>query len=69
MNWIKVEDSLPEEGQKVIYWFKHTGRARGKFTMTEHGACFYGKGGWLTDDVTHWMPDDGREILPKPPKE
>jgi len=62
MEWIEVKDRLPEEDQRVIYWFEHTGVHYGKFTMTEHGACFYGPGGWLTDDVTHWMP------LPDPPK-
>ena len=21
-----------------------------------YGDCFHGNGGWLIDDVTHWMP-------------
>lgn len=68
MNWIKVTTQLPEEGQPVIFYFEHTGVGRGRFTMTEYGPCFYGKGGWLTDDVTHWMPDDGRWKPAKLPK-
>jgi len=69
MKWIKVKDLLPEEDQAVIYWFECISVSRGKFTMTKDGPCFYGKGGWLTDDVTHWMPDDGRTERPDPPKE
>jgi len=68
MPWIPIETQLPAEGQRVIYWFEHTGVDRGWFTMTEWGPCFYGRGGWLTDDVTHWMPDDGRGRPPKPPR-
>lgn len=30
---------------------------------------FYGERGFLGDDVTHWMPDDGRLELPKGPDE
>lgn len=68
MPWISVKTQLPAEDQRVIYWFKYTGRSRGLFTMTEYGPCFYSKKGWLTGDVTHWMPDDGRGRLPKPPR-
>lgn len=79
--WIKVEDREPFEGQDVIYYFEHVGVHRGKFTKTiyevehfgtdEHGnpyegLCFYSDRGWLTDDVTHWMPDDGQELPPPP---
>jgi len=54
--WIKVSDRLPEEGQEVFYYFKHTGIARGHYKKTEYGDCFYGDRGFLTNDVTHWMP-------------
>ena len=69
MDWIKVDDRLPEVGQKVIYYFEHTGISIGKFMKAEnnedcqYGNIFYGKSGWLTDDVTHWMP------VPEKPKE
>ena len=70
MKWISVEDRLPEEGQRVIYYFKITGIDIGRFTRKPfddlpddcQGNCFYGSDGWLTDDVTHWMP------LPEKPK-
>ena len=67
MDWIKIEDKIPDEGQKVIYYFEHTGISIGKFTKDKDnigfpfGNIFYGKSGFLTDDVTHWMP------LPEPP--
>jgi hypothetical protein len=68
MEWIKVEDELPEEGQKVIYFFEYVGIHIGKFMKDKdnigcpYGNTFYGKSGFLTDDVTHWMP------LPEPPE-
>ena len=71
MNWIKTEDQLPEIGQKVIYFFKWTGVHRGIYKKWKFNGlptefnCFYGKDGWLCDDVTHWMPDEGQK-LPDP---
>lgn len=66
-GWIKVKDSLPEEGQEVFYYFEYTGTHKGKYTKKalpeevtgENGFfvnCFYGEDGWLCDDVTHWRP-------------
>lgn len=71
MTWINIDDQLPKEGQKVIYYFEKTGVDRGYFTQyffKEGGKIntFYGNG-WLSDDVTHWMPDEG-QALPEPPK-
>jgi len=63
MKWISVKDKLPNEEQRVIYYFKHTGINVGKYMSTIYGPCFYGETGWLTDDVTHWMP------LPEIPNE
>lgn len=74
--WIKIEDQKPEEGQKVFYYFEYTGVNRGKYSRVDisegcgEGAfadCFYGEKGFLGDDVTHWMPDDGGD-LPQQPK-
>ena len=74
MEWISVEDRLPEEDQKVIYYFEHTGVDIGFYkrikypkefigsTGDVYGNQFIGNAGFLTDDVTHWMP------LPKNPK-
>lgn len=69
-SWISVEDRLPEDGQQVLTFFEITGVEIAKYqnlkgTKDEifgHN-CFYNGKGYLTDDVTHWMP------LPKPPKE
>ena len=76
-NWISVEDAMPEEGQKVWYYFQPVGRHRGTFDgywVDEDGkewkgmhmfSCDYG---FLTGDVTHWMPDEGQD-KPEKPKE
>ena len=73
-EWIKLEDVAPRDGQKVIYYFFHTGVSRGHYHDLEGTEdekfgkhCFSGNG-FLIDDVTHWMPDDGREELPEEPK-
>lgn len=65
-DWIKCTDRLPDDGQAVIYYFEFVGVNRGNYDKEDN--CFHGKKGWLTDDVTHWMPDDG-QALPDPPKE
>ena len=59
--WIKVEDELPEEGQKVFYYCKKVGVHTGYYSHSSGYDCFGGSHGWLCDDVTHWMP------LPNPP--
>jgi len=73
MTWTKTKDRLPKEGQKVIYYFKWLGVFRGKFTTIPFDDigefhCFHSAYGWLCDDVTHWMPDEGQE-LPETPEE
>lgn len=70
-EWIKMSDRQPEHGQAVIYYFDMVGRHRGFYStgLDEDGYryhTFYGKGGFLTDDVTHWMPDEGQEMPEKP---
>lgn len=61
-DWIKIDDKLPEEGQKVVYYFKKTGVDAGYFSNTKYnGLCFHGNNGWLCGNVTHWQP------LPSPP--
>ena len=60
-HWRKVEDELPKDGQKVIYYFEVTGINIGKYKKDKEGDIFYGRSGFLTNDVTHWMP------LPEPP--
>lgn len=72
MDWIKIEDQVPEDGQVVITYFEELNNKIEISTyknlvgtedeMFGHN-MFYNKSGWLTDDVTHWMP------LPDPPKD
>ena len=52
-EWISVDDWLPEEGQSVIYYFDVVGMHFGKYYGDN---CFGGRSGFLTGDVTHWMP-------------
>jgi hypothetical protein len=62
MNWISVEERLPEEGQRVQ--IKSKGRVSGKESVSE-GIWMGRLGFWWSDGkgkVTHWM-----EI--NPPKE
>lgn len=82
-DWIKIKDQVPTEGQAVIYFFHYVGVHRGKYEEVDYGEevfgldkngetykgdCFYSDKGFLTDDVTHWMPDTGQE-LPERPKD
>lgn len=67
-NWIHIDDQKPEELQNVFYFFEVLGVYKGHYGIyiwdaEEHGLdqdaysdVFYGKKGFLTDDVTHWMP-------------
>jgi hypothetical protein len=81
MSWIHINDQRPDDGREVFYFFAFLGVYRGKYMQSEYpqelfeegtepvyGDCFYGDKGFLTDDVTHWMPDDGREDLPDVPE-
>ena len=66
MDWIAVEDKVPYENQKVIYFFELLGTFIGTYNAYVHQSGhvshqFGGRYGFLTDDVTHWMP------LPEPP--
>lgn len=51
--WISVQERYPEIDQDVIYYFDVCGTYIGKY-LGEH--CFAGDAGFLTDDVTNWMP-------------
>ena len=67
-EWINISDKAPEDGQRVIYYFKPLGMFMGHYERCKGEAALYGTHcfesahGFLTDDVTHWMP------LPEPPK-
>ena len=58
MNWISVEDRLPEDGRHLVYWTTDDGEWSGQ-SVADFLLC------WIVQDdlnVTHWMP------LPEPPK-
>lgn len=67
MEWISVEDRLPEDGGFYIVGFKNGGSFLGWYNSEkwhnpkgkEYGITKFGD----NNTVTHWMP------LPKPPKE
>lgn len=78
MDWIKVEDKLPEEDHDVLcYHFADFHISIGYFEkdnvryyLESDGSIFYTDDGWETEipwaqkgRVTHWMP------LPDAPKE
>jgi hypothetical protein len=62
MQWININDKAPEDGQHVIYYFEPLGMFMGYYERCKGEAALYGThcfesaSGFLTDDVTHWMP-------------
>jgi hypothetical protein len=83
-DWISIFEQQPEEEQKVIYFFDICGVFRGQYAEVKYdyeGHCvdengdayighqFYNEKGFLTDDVTHWMPDNGQPLPPPPEDE
>ena len=71
MDWILMDEKKPEHRQKVIYYFRIVGVHRGTYLKEEDDDGFFhdvfvGSRGFLSDDVTHWMPDHGQELPPRP---
>lgn len=64
MEWISVNDRLPNAGQKVLITFRDPG---GSIVDTARRCSDFGWDvtNWEVPDrlITHWMP------LPEPPKE
>ena len=62
MQWINIKDKAPEDGQHVIYYFAPLGMFMGHYERLKgddalYGThCFYSAHGFLTDDVSYWMP-------------
>ena len=62
MEWFSIKDKVPEDGQKVVYFFKPVGthigfyeRCKGEDAL--YGThCFYSKSGFLTDEDVWWFP-------------
>lgn len=74
INWIKIEDEIPEEGVRLLYFFEGTGVWTGFYygrdedypDSNDHifgGNVFGGNVGFLTGDVTHYCyidyPEEG----------
>jgi len=71
MDWIDINERTPEDGQVVLTYFGElTDPIEISIYKNLEGTDdeIFGKNlfrnhrGWLTDDVTHWMP------LPDPPR-
>ena len=60
INWIKIEDEIPEEGRRLLYFFEGTGVWVGFYYgideeyCSETGHIFGSNVGFLTGDVTHY---------------
>ena len=60
INWIKIENKIPEEGKRLLYFFEGTGVWTGFYYgideeyCSETGHIFGCQAGFLTGDVTHW---------------
>ena len=60
--WRKIEDEVPPKGVKLLYFFECTGISLGEYYgrepeyPCENNHVFASRNGWLTGDVTHWMP-------------
>ena len=63
MEWISIEDSLPEKGRDVLVYSRSWGIVRDRYDMTlpNGTVIFNGTRQEYREDVTHWMP------LPDPP--
>lgn len=53
-QWIQCKDRLPEDKQRVIYYFDMVGIHMGRYDASSN--TFHGPSGFLQEDVTHWMP-------------
>ena len=75
MKWVKMKDQAPEENQLCWIYCEYIGidimvyhdlEGTKDEIMGKH--CFVGFG-FLTDDVTHWMPYVIKSKIPEKPKE
>ena len=50
LNWIKIEDEIPEEGRRLLYFFECTGVSLGfYFGRDKHRTSLY----WFNDDGSY----------------
>ena len=69
INWIKIEDEIPEEGKRLLYFFEGTGvwtgfyYGRDESYPDSNNHMFGSNAGFLTGDVTHYCyidyPEEG----------
>ena len=60
VNWINIENEIPEQGKRLLYFFEgvgvwtgfYYGRDKGYPDSNNH--TFGSNAGFLTGDVTHW---------------
>lgn len=63
-QWMDINDHVPEIDQEVLYYFESTGVSLGVYNGVDDqnpdfgncGHVFSSRDGFLTGDVTHWMP-------------
>ena len=58
MEWISIEDRLPEKGVNVLVYSRSCGIVRDRYDMTlpNGTVIFHGTREEYREDVTHWMP-------------
>jgi len=60
MNWIKIEDEVPQQAKRLLYFFEGTGVFVGFYYGRDeeypysNNDVFGSNVGFLTGDVTHW---------------
>lgn len=69
-KWLRIDEITPAEEQNVWYWFGlfdkiYAGRYIGADECSDN--IFIDKGGWLSDEVTYWMPRNEGDIEPEYP--
>lgn len=58
-QWIPVSERLPEPNTRLLYYFEVVGVHVGEMepgATCQANAVFHGRSGFLSGDVTHWMP-------------
>jgi hypothetical protein len=75
-RWLNIDMTVPDEGQEVWYYFgffdhiysgKHRSFREEGYAPGVMSHCFFGASGFLTDDVTWWMPRVEDDLRPDRP--
>jgi hypothetical protein len=57
MTWLDIRDIKPNEDQETWYCFGKSGKVYdGFYSKSEYGDAFYGKHGFIINEVIYWMP-------------